>query len=227
IATDEQAALSLLDLHKPKKKKDDTSANIVRDTSSPTDAKIGADTDKTNNEGDTEILNARSDLGKTLESRPPPEHVLMEKDQAGPNPGQSSDLENPLSSSGTLSSMRNLKDNFTFGDQFIEDEPTDEEPTKASVEAKAESMVTIPIHQASSIVPLLSTPVIDPTPLKPVSSLVQSPVIAITIEMKTTTLPLPPPLQQQRTTDSKLPARVSALEKKFAKFEQKNKTLEK
>nr|GFC14300.1 histone deacetylase 14 [Tanacetum cinerariifolium] len=82
IATDEQAALSLLDLHKPKKK--------IRDTSSPTDAKIGADTDKTNNEGDTEILNARSDLGKTLESRPPPEHVLMEKDQAGPNPGQSS-----------------------------------------------------------------------------------------------------------------------------------------
>ncbi|GJU32113.1 hypothetical protein Tco_1175702 [Tanacetum coccineum] len=67
------------------------------------------------NEGDTEILNvdeergenvsntvaleertveldeghARSDPGKTPESQPPPEHVLMEEDQAGSNPGQS------------------------------------------------------------------------------------------------------------------------------------------
>ncbi|GJR95423.1 hypothetical protein Tco_0267597 [Tanacetum coccineum] len=83
IATDEQAALSLLDLHNPKKKtttdqyvfqrrtpaaedapirpstqpEDDTSANIVHDTPSPTDAETSADTYKTNNEGDTEILN--------------------------------------------------------------------------------------------------------------------------------------------------------------------------
>ncbi|GJY86755.1 hypothetical protein Tco_0500781 [Tanacetum coccineum] len=32
---------------------------------------------------------AGSDLGKTPESRPSPEHVLMEEDQAGSNPGQS------------------------------------------------------------------------------------------------------------------------------------------
>ncbi|GKG41961.1 hypothetical protein Tco_0473712, partial [Tanacetum coccineum] len=83
IITDEQAALSLLDLHNPKKKsttdqyifqrrtpatedastspsaqhEDNTSTNIVRDTPSPTDAEIGDDTDKTNSEGDTEILN--------------------------------------------------------------------------------------------------------------------------------------------------------------------------
>ncbi|GKF42183.1 hypothetical protein Tco_0125525, partial [Tanacetum coccineum] len=108
IVTDEQAAQSLLDLHKPKKKEleDDTSANIVRDTPSPTDAETGAVTNKTNSEGDTEILNigeeqgedvgdkvnqeekiaeidegqARSDPSKTPESRPPPERVLMEED---------------------------------------------------------------------------------------------------------------------------------------------------
>ncbi|GJZ50906.1 hypothetical protein Tco_0605421 [Tanacetum coccineum] len=90
---------------------DDTSANIVCDTSSPTDAETDVETDKTNSEGDTEILNigeeqgedvankveleektakvdegqAGSDPGKTPESRPPPKHVLMEEDQAGPN----------------------------------------------------------------------------------------------------------------------------------------------
>ncbi|GKD57794.1 hypothetical protein Tco_1291181, partial [Tanacetum coccineum] len=63
---------------------DDTSDNMVRDTPSPTDAETCADTDKTNSEGQ-----AGSDLGKTPESRPPLKRVLMEEDQAGPNPGQS------------------------------------------------------------------------------------------------------------------------------------------
>nr|GEY48478.1 putative reverse transcriptase domain-containing protein [Tanacetum cinerariifolium] len=94
---------------------DDTSANIVRNTPSPIDAEIGAETNKINSEGDTEILNigeeqgedvatkvdleertvefdkgqVGSDPGKTPEYRPPPKRVLMEEDQAGPNPGQS------------------------------------------------------------------------------------------------------------------------------------------
>ncbi|GKF72138.1 hypothetical protein Tco_0208252, partial [Tanacetum coccineum] len=88
--------------------KDDTSANVVRDTPSSADAETGADTEKSNSEGDTEILNvdeeraslleertveldegqAGSDPGKTSESRPPPERVLMEEDQAGSNPKQ-------------------------------------------------------------------------------------------------------------------------------------------
>ncbi|GJZ60363.1 hypothetical protein Tco_0616179, partial [Tanacetum coccineum] len=92
---------------------DDSSSNIVCDTPSPTDAETCADTDKTNSEGDIEILNigeeqgedlsnkvdleektaeidegqAGSDPGKTPESRPLLERVLMEEDQAGPNPG--------------------------------------------------------------------------------------------------------------------------------------------
>ncbi|GKD55944.1 hypothetical protein Tco_1289331 [Tanacetum coccineum] len=95
--------------------KDDTSGNIVRETPSPTDAETGATTDKTNSEGDIEILNigeeqgedvadkvnleektakidegqARSDASKTPESQPPPERVLMEEDRVGPDPGQS------------------------------------------------------------------------------------------------------------------------------------------
>ncbi|GKA33291.1 hypothetical protein Tco_0719658 [Tanacetum coccineum] len=92
---------------------DDTSANIIRDSPSPVDAKTGARSNKTSNGGDTEIVQiteelredvekqinveektmeldhdqAGSDPGETLESRPQPEQVHMEEDQAGPDPG--------------------------------------------------------------------------------------------------------------------------------------------
>nr|GEW91135.1 hypothetical protein [Tanacetum cinerariifolium] len=214
IATNEQAAQSLLDLHKPKKK----------------NAEIGADLEKTNSGADTEILNVGeeqgedvsntvaleertveldegqtgSDLAKTPESRPPPDHVILKVDQARSNPGQSHValvgpnpepmhedflalvypkvhkslkhtteeqvlIENPPSSTGTLSSMKNLEDNFTFGDQFINNKPTEEDPGKTYMETEVESIVTVPIHQASSSVPPLSIHVIDLTPPKHVS----------------------------------------------------------
>ncbi|GJS79532.1 hypothetical protein Tco_0729413 [Tanacetum coccineum] len=79
-------------------------------------------------------------------------------------------LENPLSSSVTLSSMKNLDDAFTFDDQFLNDKPTEEEPGKTTMEIEVESMVTVPIHQASTSVPPLSKPIIDLSPPKPVSS---------------------------------------------------------
>ncbi|GJX88102.1 hypothetical protein Tco_0340116 [Tanacetum coccineum] len=262
IATDEQAAQSLLDLQKPKKRsttdqyifqrripvtqdastgtstqpQDDTSTNVVRDTPSPADARTGADTKKSNSEGDTEIINvdeergedasnmmaleertveldesqAGSDPSKTPKSRPLLEHVLMEEDQARSNPGQSHvltseeqvHLENTLSSLGTLSSMKNLDDAFTFGDQFLNDKPTEEEPCKANVETEVESMVTVPIYQTSSSAPPLSTPIMDLTPPKPVSPPVQEPVFTTT-----TTLPLPLPPPQQSTTDPALATR--------------------
>ncbi|GJS43850.1 hypothetical protein Tco_0568893 [Tanacetum coccineum] len=91
---------------------DDTSANIVRDTPSPTDAKTKVESDKTNSGGDTEILQITeelgedvtnqvnleekiaeldqdqvgSDPGESLESQPQPEQVHMDKDRAGPDP---------------------------------------------------------------------------------------------------------------------------------------------
>ncbi|GJT72848.1 hypothetical protein Tco_1032134 [Tanacetum coccineum] len=118
IATDEQAAQSLLELQQPKKK-------ITTINTFFRDAEIGADTEKSNSEGDTKILNAGSNPGQG--------HVAL----AGPNPKPMHEdfvvlvypqvheslkhtdeehvhLENPLSSSGTLSSIKNLDDAFTF-----------------------------------------------------------------------------------------------------------------
>nr|GEV71583.1 hypothetical protein [Tanacetum cinerariifolium] len=159
IVSDEQAAQSLLNLQKPKKQ------------NSTNDAETAADMEQSNNETDIEILNvveergkevsnmvaleertvkldegqAGLDLGKTPESQPPPELELMEEDQAGSKPRQS-------------------HDSFIFGDQFINDKSMEEESGKDNLETKVESMVTVPIHQASSSVPPLSTPIVDLSP---------------------------------------------------------------
>nr|GEU75184.1 hypothetical protein [Tanacetum cinerariifolium] len=176
---------------------------------------------------------AGSDPSKTPKSRPLPERELIEEDQAGSNPGQSHPttedqvhIENPPSLSGTLSSIKNLRDMFTFGDQFLNDKLRKEEPRRANVETKVESMVTVPIHQASSSVPLLSTPIINLSNPKPVSPPVQE--LIITAKTTTTiTLP-PPPLRPPRSTiDLDLATRISALETRSADFEQKNKLQDK
>ncbi|GJS11554.1 hypothetical protein Tco_0368350 [Tanacetum coccineum] len=65
-------------------------------------------------------------------------------------------------------------------------------------------MVIVPIYQASSSVPPLSTPVIDLLPPKLVPYITQAPIVTATTATTTTTLPLPPPPQQQSTTNSEL-----------------------
>nr|GEU78580.1 copia protein [Tanacetum cinerariifolium] len=242
---------------------DDTSANIIRDSPSPVDAETSVASEKTNSGGDTEILQideeqgkdvdeqvnlekktgeldqgqAGSDPGRTLESRPPPEQVVMDEDQAGPDPRESrralagidpepthDELMDPIRSIGTLSSVKNLKDAYAIGDQFINDKSTEDEPEKPIVEAEVVSMVTILIYQASFSVSLLSTlvSVIDLLPPKPASSIIQASIFTTT----TTTTTLPPPPQQQSTTESELAARVTSLQKKLSDLEQKNKTLD-
>nr|GEV42792.1 histone deacetylase 14 [Tanacetum cinerariifolium] len=217
IVTKEQAAHSLLALHTPKRRstmdqfifqrrtpaieasstgpssqaQNDTSANIVRDSPSPVDAKTDAASEKTNS-GDQG--QAGSDPGRTPESRPLPEQVVMDEDQARPDPGESCRalsgidpepthdefmaylypkvheslkfladehviLEDPISSTGILSSIKNLEDAYAIGDQFINDKSTKDETEKPNVEAEVASMVTVPIYQASFSVPPLSTPI--------------------------------------------------------------------
>ncbi|GJZ90136.1 hypothetical protein Tco_0662063 [Tanacetum coccineum] len=62
-------------------------------------------------------------------------------------------LENPLSSSGTLSSMKNLDDAFTFDDQFLNDKPTEEEPGKTtkSVPHSKQPVEDVPIPDDMNI----------------------------------------------------------------------------
>ncbi|GJT28436.1 hypothetical protein Tco_0908711 [Tanacetum coccineum] len=72
-------------------------------------------------------------------------------------------LEEPASSFGTLSSLQNLEKDLSFTDQFFIEKPQEEELGKTNAEAEVQSMVSVPIHQDTSSVPPMTTPVIDLT----------------------------------------------------------------
>ncbi|GJV01775.1 retrovirus-related pol polyprotein from transposon TNT 1-94 [Tanacetum coccineum] len=79
-------------------------------------------------------------------------------------------LEEPASSAGTLSSLQNLDKELSFTNQFLVEKSQEDEPNKSNTEAEVQSMVTVPIHQDTSLVPLMTTPVIDLTMSQPVST---------------------------------------------------------
>nr|GFB35772.1 hypothetical protein [Tanacetum cinerariifolium] len=179
---------------------DDTSANVVRKTPSPADTETGADTDKVTSEGDTKILNmveeqgedvdyqgyleeqtnvldegqARSDPGKALESRPQPDDNKMDEDQTGSDP-----IESYVALAGP--NPKPMHDDFVA-------------TINQNVVANVVSMVTVPIHQASTSVPPLSTHIIDLSPPKPAASPLPKPFTDPTTVTTTTTLPLLLPL---------------------------------
>ncbi|GKC94407.1 hypothetical protein Tco_1159849, partial [Tanacetum coccineum] len=75
----------------------------------------------------------------------------QEEGQARPNPVILKEL---ASSTGILSSLQNLDKDLSFTDQFFVEKTHEEEPGKTNVEAEVQSMVSIPIHQDTSSVPL-------------------------------------------------------------------------
>nr|GEU82831.1 retrotransposon protein, putative, unclassified [Tanacetum cinerariifolium] len=227
--------------------------DIVYESSSPADAETyadsdktttGADSDKTTSRSDTKILQIDEDQGKHVENQVNLEENTFELDQgqAGSDPGKTHEsrppqdlklpadkhviLEESLSSFRTLSSIKNLDDAYTFGEQFLNDKSTKDEPGKLNINSEVVSMVTVPIHQASSLVLSLSTLIINLSPPKPVPATTHAPIFTATTTTTTTILPLLPPPSQQSTSDSELVVRVTALEQKLAAFKQKSKTLD-
>ncbi|GJU52994.1 hypothetical protein Tco_1226708 [Tanacetum coccineum] len=139
-------------------------------------------------------------------------------------------LEEPASSAGTLSSLQNLDKELSFADQFLVEKSQEDEPEKTNTESEVQSMVTVPIHQDTSSVPLMTTPVIDLTVSQPVSTTVQAPLptsTATVTTITTTTSLLPPPTQpQQGSSDSILIQRIGELEQHMADLLQDNLALE-
>ncbi|GKD59802.1 hypothetical protein Tco_1297311 [Tanacetum coccineum] len=131
-------------------------------------------------------------------------------------------LEEPASSAGTLSSLENL-------DKVVEKSQEDE-PEKTNTESEVQSMVTVPIHQDTSFVPLMTTPVIDLTVSQPITTTVQAPLptSTATVTTITTTTSLLPPLTQpqQGSSDSILIQRIGELEQHMADLLQDNLALE-
>ncbi|GJS55695.1 monodehydroascorbate reductase [Tanacetum coccineum] len=128
-------------------------------------------------------------------------------------------LEEPASSTRTLSSLQHLANDFSFGDQFFNDKPSEAENKKTTAETEAESMVSITIQQDSSAIPPITTPVIDLIS-RPDSPNIHWPLPATTTAIATatttTTILPPPPQPQQSTIDSILIKRIGELEKIMA-----------
>ncbi|GJT38861.1 retrovirus-related pol polyprotein from transposon TNT 1-94 [Tanacetum coccineum] len=146
---------------------------------------------------------AGSNSGDAAESQPQSSHAV----HAGPNlkhmdfeenlklPTKDQvRLEEPACSTGTLSSLQNLDKELSFTNQFLVEKSQEDEPDKSNTEAEVQSMVTVPIHQDTSLVPLMTTPVIDLIMSQPVSTMVQAPLptSTATVTAITTTTSLPP-----------------------------------
>ncbi|GKC54326.1 hypothetical protein Tco_1077071 [Tanacetum coccineum] len=68
--------------------------------------------------------------------------------------------EERVSSTGTLSSLQHLAKDFSFGDQFLNDKPSEADNKKTTADTEAESMVSVTIHQDISVFPPMTSPVI-------------------------------------------------------------------
>ncbi|GKF29756.1 hypothetical protein Tco_0096098, partial [Tanacetum coccineum] len=118
---------------------------------------------------------AGSNPGDAAESQPQPSHRI----HAGPNRKHMNleenlklstedqvILEELVSSTGTLSSLQNLEKDLSFTNQFFMEKPHEEESEKTNVKTKVQSMVSVLIHQDTSSVPPMTTPVIDLTTMQ-------------------------------------------------------------
>ncbi|GKF15314.1 hypothetical protein Tco_0056776, partial [Tanacetum coccineum] len=70
-------------------------------------------------------------------------------------------LEEPASSTRTLSSLQHLAKDFSFGDQFFNNKPLEAYNEKTTAYTKAKSMVSVTIHEDTSAIPLMTSPVIN------------------------------------------------------------------
>ncbi|GJV48692.1 retrovirus-related pol polyprotein from transposon TNT 1-94 [Tanacetum coccineum] len=138
--------------------------------------------------------------------------------------------EEPASSTGTLSSLQHLAKDFSFGDQFFNDKPPEANNEKATTDTEAESMVSITIHQDTSVIPPMTSPVIDlvsvpdsPTVHRPLPTTTTATATTTTTIM--TTIPLPPQ-PQQVSSDSILINRLGELEQHIADLVDANQALE-
>ncbi|GJU88690.1 hypothetical protein Tco_1301113 [Tanacetum coccineum] len=138
--------------------------------------------------------------------------------------------EEPVSSTGTLSSLQHLAKDFSFGDQFLNDKPSEADNEKTTADTEAESMVSVTIQQDTSIIPPMTSPVIDLV-TRPDSPNVHWPLPTTTTTTAapttttTTTLPLPPQ-PQQGSSDSILIKRMGELEQHIADLVEENQALE-
>ncbi|GKD98669.1 hypothetical protein Tco_1382566 [Tanacetum coccineum] len=112
-------------------------------------------------------------------------------------------LKEPASSIGTLSSLKNLEKELSFTNQFFMEKPQEEEPEKTNAESEVQSMVIVPIHQDTSLVPPMTTLVIDLITLQADSPTVHA--LLLTSTATTTTIQQQQLFHYHHTNHNKAP----------------------
>ncbi|GJS50708.1 retrovirus-related pol polyprotein from transposon TNT 1-94 [Tanacetum coccineum] len=162
-----------------------------------------------------------------VHARPNLEHMDLEATDAST---QQNTKQMDEDSTGTLSSLQNLDNELSFTNQFLEEKPQEDKPEKTNNELDVLSMVTVPIHQDTSSVPPMATPVIDLTVSHLISTTVHAPLPTSTTKttsiITTTYLPPPPPQPQQSSSDPILLQHIGELEQHIADLIQRNLALE-
>ncbi|GKE13191.1 hypothetical protein Tco_1416742, partial [Tanacetum coccineum] len=161
---------------------------------------------------------AGSDPGVAADSRIQPSHVV----HAGPN------LEHmylEVSDTSPQPNPEQMDEEFTT--TAYPNKSQEDEPEKTSTEVEVQSMVTVPIHQDTSSVPLMTSPIIDLTVSQPASTTVQAslPTSTATTAITTTTT-LPPPQPQQGVSNSIIIQRIGELERSIMDQVDTNQALE-
>nr|GEZ28186.1 histone deacetylase 14 [Tanacetum cinerariifolium] len=202
----EQVARNLLTLQTPKQKRPADQYIFQRRTSTPigssshdessslyvelvlTDSEVESDKDC---RGLMREFKARLNPGDAAASQPLPSLVV----HAGPNLEHMGFevqenlkltveghviLEEPASSTETLSSLQHLTKDFSFGELFFNDKPSKVDIKKTTAETEVESMVYVTIQLDTSAILSMTTSVVDLTS-RPESLNVQRPLQAMRI----------------------------------------------
>ncbi|GJS26516.1 hypothetical protein Tco_0487136 [Tanacetum coccineum] len=137
--------------------------------------------------------------------------------------------EEPASSTRTLSSLQHLAKDFSFGDQFFNDKPSEADNKKTIADTEAESMVSVTIHQDTSVIPPMTSPVIDLVS-RPDSPNVHRPLPTTATATATTTTTITtlllPPQPQQGSSDPTLLKHIGELEQHITDLVDANLALE-
>nr|GFA13912.1 hypothetical protein [Tanacetum cinerariifolium] len=191
------------------------------DESPSLDAKLALpDSQAGPNPGVQDEGQAGSNPGDAAGSQPQSSHVVHDGPNLEPMDLEATDVSH-------LQNLKQLDEEFTttaYPNFFVEKQH-EEEPGKTNAEVEVQSMVSVPIHQDTSLVPPMTTLVIDLTTLQFGSPLSSSSTTTSTVMTTTIILP-PPPQPQQSTTDPTLMKRIDELEQHMANLLQYNLALE-
>nr|GEW51658.1 retrovirus-related Pol polyprotein from transposon TNT 1-94 [Tanacetum cinerariifolium] len=153
---DEHVTLDLHTLQTPKKVSPAEQYIFQRRTLTPTEPLGHAESPSIY----AKLGQAGSNPGDDAEPQPQSSHVVHARANLEHIDLEATDviLKESASSTGTLSSLQHLAKDFSLGDQFFNNKPSEAENEKTTTETEAKSMVSVTIQQDTSAIPPMTTP---------------------------------------------------------------------